>query len=160
MTHQTETSLSSLATVATVISTRNDDDPLVVLNNDSATLSLFGGARNFLTLLVKGEQLRLGYQYFVGGLLVRSIRLLVTYRDGVKDVRASATRKGTLPEREAILKERANDVLKRLANLWGEESVATSPFHEIRPSDLYQRTRKVSSKGVLPPYMKGENYRL
>ena len=72
MTRQTESSLSSLATVAIVISTTNDDDPvshpLVVLNNDSATLSLFGGARNFLTLLVKGEQLRLGYQYFVGGL--------------------------------------------------------------------------------------------
>ena len=160
MTRQTESSLSYLATVATVISTRNDDDPLVVLNNDSATLSLFGGARNFLTLLVKGEQLRLGYQYFVGGLLVRSIRLLVTYRDGVKDVRASATRKETLPEREAILKERANDVLKQLANLWVEESVETSPFHEINPSDLYQRTRKVSSKGVLPPYTKGENNRL
>jgi len=162
MTRQTESSLSSLATVATVISTvistTNDDDPLVVLNNDSATLSLFGGARNFLTLLVKGEQLRLGYQYFVGGLLVRSIRLLVTYRDGVKDVRASATRKGTLPEREAIMKERAKDVLKQLANLWGEKSAATSPFHGIKPSDLYQRTRKVSSKGVLPPYTKGENH--
>ena len=32
MTRQTESSLSSLATVATVISTTNDDGPLVVLN--------------------------------------------------------------------------------------------------------------------------------
>ena len=91
---------------------------------------------------------------------MRSIRLLVTYRDGVKDVRASATRKGTIPEREAIMKERAKDVSKQLANLWREESAATTPFHEIKKSDLYQRTRKVSSKGVLPPYTKGEKYRL
>ena len=71
MTRQTESSLSSLATVATFVSTCNDNDPLVVLNNDSATLSVFRGARNFLTLLVKGELLRLGYQNFVGGLLIR-----------------------------------------------------------------------------------------
>ena len=147
MTHQTETSLSSLATVATVISTRNDDDPLVVLNNDSATLSLFGGARNFLTLLVKGEQLRLGYQYFVGGLLVRSIRLLVTYRDGIKDVRASATRKGTLPEREAILKERANDVLKQLANLWGRKVSQRARFTKLNHQICIKGRQKVEIPG-------------
>ena len=158
-----EPSISSLATVSTDISNLNHNDPLVLLNNDSATLTHFGGAENFLNLLVKGEQLRFGGQYFVGGLLVRSIKILDTYRKGIKGVMAFETRKGSVTERDRVLKAQANNVLEQLAILWGQNSIDTSPFCEIKPSELYRRVvapkRKVSSNSVPPSFMKGENHR-
>jgi hypothetical protein len=156
-----ESSLLSLASAAAEISNRNDNDPLDLFNDDLATFAIFGRVENFLNLLVKGEQLRFGGQYFVGGLLVRSIKILDTYRKGIKGVMAFETRKGSVTERDRVLEAQAKKVLEQLAILWGQNSIDTSPFREIEPSELYRRVpskRKLSSNSVPPSFMKGENH--
>ena len=137
-------SLNVLASIARVPVHETNDDALMLLNNDTATLSFFGGVQHFRTLQVKGEQFGLGHQYFIGGLIFRSIQLLVTFRNEIKDMRVSVSKKGSVLERETMLKERANQVLKALANLWGEDSVSTSPFYEIAPNHLFQRVKRFS----------------